>query len=80
MTTLAINRYLRGDVTDGRKLQEEAIVDAADVLGEGHPSTIQALQNLANMAHAFGDPDYARQLEERAARGASNAPRPSEES
>jgi tetratricopeptide (TPR) repeat protein len=56
--------YERGDYASARKLQEQALAALRRVLGEEHPDTLAAMNDLAATLHAEGDLDGARELQE----------------
>jgi hypothetical protein len=49
MKNLATTRYVQGDLVGARNLQEQVLAVSRRVLGEEHPDTLTAMNNLAQM-------------------------------
>ncbi len=58
--------YERADYDSARKLQEQVLAASRRLLGEEHPDTLTAMNNLAQTLNAQGDLAGARKLEEQA--------------
>ena len=56
--------YERADYGSARKLQEQGLAASRRLLGEEHPDTLTAMNNLAVTLYAQGDLAGARTLQE----------------
>jgi tetratricopeptide (TPR) repeat protein len=63
--TLATYDRTRGDSRSSRALAERALAVLIPVLGDEHPDTLRALQNLAGTLYTQGDLAQARAVDER---------------
>jgi Tetratricopeptide repeat len=55
MVNLALARWFLGDSHGARELEEQALAGYRRVLGDDHPSTLRAMDNLAAVRRELGE-------------------------
>jgi hypothetical protein len=63
-TQVASYDYQRGAFVSARELQEQVLDGRWALVGEGHPDTLAAMNNLAGTLGALGELERARELEQ----------------